>query len=208
MTDTAPGGGRQAHRRAGSGTVRPWRVVGRRAALVVVLPALAAAAAVVVVVSTPGRSGALPAHGDLVQSSPAASGTVGGTVDFVDLAVLEPVTDAVIVVTRDGAEVPGRTTVGSGQIMRHQLDTPLTVEGPYQVRYHYRSADGHEVDADYGFSYEATATEPLRIGTVPEETGGFPTTALVAAVVTAALVGLVGWWRINRKRAALMAGSR
>ncbi|MFV0260050.1 MAG: copper resistance protein CopC [Acidimicrobiales bacterium] len=177
----------------------------RAAARIVVLGALAMVAAAGLVVGPAGRSGALGIHGDLLQSSPAAGSTVGGTVDFVDLAVLEPVTGAVIVVTRDGVEFPGRTTGDSGQIMRYQLDTPLTDDGAYRVDYRYRSADGHDVEDGYGFNYQATATEPLRIGTVPEPAGTFPTTALVAAVVTATLIGLVGWRRINRKRLALAA---
>lgn len=170
----------------------------------------ASAAALLVVLATllgfgVGRVGA---HTDLLQGSPGPSQTVGGTVDFIDLVFVAPVTDVVVAVrSPDGEVVDGEMEVADGQIIRHRMDA-LTAPGRYVVDYQMISDDGDLTDASYFFVFEQGAFEPSRLGQVdvPDESGfTFRNVIATAAVILLLGACAILALRVRRSRAALVA---
>ena len=145
------------------------------------------------------------AHTTLIQASPPIGQPAGGTIDFVDLAFAEPVTDATITVFLDDIVMPGVTTVSDGQLIRFELDSPLDTPGQYAVRYELTSFDGDDTDAIYFFAYDPDAIQPPRLGVADPgaDDGGRNWTQIIATVVLAAsLIGLLGLFvtRLDAKR--------
>jgi methionine-rich copper-binding protein CopC len=153
------------------------------------------------------------AHTELVQGSPAPTQNVGGTVEAIDLAFLDVVSEAVVVVTRDGVEVPGAMTVDEGRIVHFQFDEPLTTAGRYDVTYTITASnDGDRMESSYFFGYDPAGPPPQRIGTLPAHDDGPGTVTLVAAwaLAAVALAGAVvlarNWLKLRRHRSATSAG--
>ncbi len=172
---------------------------------------MAALVVVSTLVALAAGAGPAAGHTDLLQGSPGPGQQVGGTVDFVDLAFVGPVTDVRIVVTDpDGRPVPGQMVVADGQIVRFTME-PLTVPGRHVLEYDMISEDGDPTEGSYFFSYTPEATQPFPLSRVnlpdpPSETGEtVRTVALVVAVV--ALLGLcvVLLVTLRRRQAALAA---
>lgn len=147
------------------------------------------------------------AHTDLIQGSPGPGQRIGGEVDFVDLVFAAVVTDAVVeVIGPDGTIAPGAMVVVEGQIIRHQLQEPLTETGRYLVQYQMVSDDGDLTERDYFFDYDPAAVAPTRLGAVdvPDEpwltarnvVGGLAVLALAGACAILVL-------RLRRSRAEL-----
>ena len=111
------------------------------------------------------------AHTELLQAAPGPGQQVGGTVDFVDLVFLDPVTDASVEVMDESGIIQGGAmdpTATDGRIVRFELDAPLAVTGRYDVRYAVTAADGDRLEATHFFVYEPASPQPQRIGSVPE----------------------------------------
>ena len=158
------------------------------------------------VASGPARVGA---HTELLQGSPGPGQRVGGTVDFIDLVFLAPVTDVELTLRGPGGEVKGgEMVVADGQIIRYRMDDALTTPGRYVVEYQMVSDDGDLTEAGYFFLYDEDAFEPARLGAgdVPDPPLVTLPRALAAAAVVilgSACVVLLG--RVRRTRAALAA---
>jgi methionine-rich copper-binding protein CopC len=106
----------------------------------------------------------IDAHTTLLQASPGRDETVGGTIDFVDLAFFDPVTNATVTVSLNGVPLPGVTTVTDGRVIRFELNEPLTTPGRYEVTYQMISFDSDETASGFFFTYDASAPQPTRIG--------------------------------------------
>lgn len=169
---------------------RPIRArAGRWVAAVAVL--VLGAAGVLVAVADPAS-----AHTTLFQTSPSPGQTVGGRVDFVDLAFIEVVSQAKVLVTHNGIEVPGTTLNDSGVVIHFAFAQPLTEPGRYDVTYSGLAGDGHDATEAYSFTYQPSAAPAFHIG----QPGGPPASPKVAgrswfrvgafAVLVAALAGL------------------
>lgn len=153
-------------------------------------------------------AGRVGAHTDLLQGSPGPGQRVGGTVDFIDLVFLGPVTEVVVEVRGpDGVLIDGEMEVADGQIIRHRMDS-LDDPGRYVVDYQMISEDGDLTNAGYFFVYETGAFEPTRLGRVdlPDESL-FTVRNVVGALVVAALAGIcfLQLWRFRQSRDALAA---
>ncbi len=162
---------------------------------------------------TVGTVGTDPAaaHGELLQASPGPGQNAGGVVDFIDLAFLEDATDAVVVVTKDGAPVPGTTTVASGRIVRFAFNLPLSAPGRYDVTFTATWSDQDRVSEAYYFTYEASARTPVRIGNVdaaaPAESGWSSVKIVATVVAITAMFGLAALYvlQLERRRSRLAA---
>ncbi|MGI9615774.1 MAG: copper resistance CopC family protein [Acidimicrobiales bacterium] len=141
------------------------------------------------------------AHTELLQASPGAGQRAGGEIDFLDLAFLEPVSDATVEVLHDGQLVPGSMIVSDGSIIRFEFDEALTSSGTYEVSYAMISYDLDATSGQFSFTFEPGAPQARRIGTVePEPRNWLPiiaTGVLIAALVAAAFVFLS---RVEAKR--------
>lgn len=150
--------------------------------------------------------GASPAaaHGKLLQASPGPGQKAGGVVDFIDLAFLEDATDAVVSVTKDGAPVPGTTTVANGRIVRYAFNPPLSVPGRYDVTFTATWVDKDRVTEAYYFTYDAAAPAPVHIGSVdnlPEPKSSWSSVKIVATVVLiTAMFGLAVLYVLQLER--------
>lgn len=160
-------------------------------------------------VSTVGV-GPAAAHGKLLQASPGPGQKAGGVVDFIDLAFLEDATDAVVVVTKDGAPVPGTTTVASGRIVQFTFDPPLSAPGRYDVTFTATWSDQDRVSETYFFTYDVAAEAPVHLGsgdlTQPES--GWSSVKIVATVVLiTAMFGLAVLYvlQLERRRSRAVA---
>ncbi|MDH3682340.1 MAG: copper resistance protein CopC [Acidimicrobiia bacterium] len=143
------------------------------------------------------------AHTALLQASPGPDQTAGGTIDFVDLAFLDPVSDAIVTLSFNGEPIAGVTTVSDGEIVRFELDDPLQLPGRYQVFYEMTSYDADYTTSGYFFTYAADAPQPARIALPGDESGDTSLLPIVAtAVGLASLVGLLAAfvWRLDAKR--------
>ena len=144
------------------------------------------------------------AHTALLEASPAPDQTVGGTIDFVDLAFLEPVSDAVVVLSFNGEPVAGQTTVPEGMIIRFELDEPLSTPGRYQISYELTSYDSDYTTNGFFFTYATGGPQPARINTVEEQSGGGTSQVIIGATVAllTVLIGLLAIfvWRLDAKR--------
>ena len=162
-------------------------------------------------VATVGVSPAA-AHGKLLQASPGPGQNAGGVVDFIDLAFLEDATDAVVTVTKDGAPVPGTTTVTSGRIVRFAFNPPITAPGRYDVTFTATWVDQDRVSEAYYFTYDAAAPAPVHIGSVddlPQPRSSWSSVKIVATVVLiTAMFGLAALYvlQLERRRSRAAAG--
>lgn len=162
---------------------------------------------------TVGTVGASPAaaHGKLLQASPGPGQNAGGLVDFIDLAFLEDATDAVVAVTKDGAPVPGTTTVANGRIVRFAFNPPLSAPGRYDVTFTATWVDKDRVTEAYYFTYDAAAPAPVHIGNVadlPQPKSGWSSVKIVATVVLiTAMFGLAVLYvlQLERRRSQAVA---
>jgi methionine-rich copper-binding protein CopC len=147
---------------------------------------------------------ALPAgaHTAMVRASPDRNATVGGSIGFIDLEFLDPVTEASVTVSYNGAPVTGRTTVAAGEVVTFTLGQPLTQPGRYQVNYEMISSDGDFTTDGFFFTFDPAAAQATRIE-APGSGGRFSTTTLALwGVGLAVLVGLLTLfvWRIGNRR--------
>ncbi len=172
-----------------------------------------AAAVLALVVASLGNlvvaAGPASAHASLIQSSPGPGQVVGGTLDFVDLAFVDVVSQAKVLVSHNGIEVPGTTAADSGVIIRFTFNQPLTDPGRYDVTYSWLASDGHPTEEVYAFTYQPSAKPAFRIG----QPGG-PSTSPggrswlkigIFAVLVVALAGLALMFLLqvqNRRSAA------
>ena len=157
-----------------------------------------------------GQADPAAAHTELLQTSPGASQRVGGTTEFIDLAFLEPVTEATIEVELEGRPVEGETITSEGTIIRFQLDEPLSEPGRYDVRYRMISFDLDESEGAYWFTYAPEAPEAQRLGAVEPPSSGLNWVGIVAtAVLVASLAGLAFMFlsRLESRRRAPETGA-
>jgi methionine-rich copper-binding protein CopC len=151
---------------------------------------------------------ALPAgaHTAMLRASPDRDAIAGGSIGFIDLEFLDPVTEASVTVTYNGAPVAGRTTVADGEVITFTLDQPLAQPGRYQVNYEMTSFDSDFTTGGYFFTFDPAADQMARIE--PAGSGGFPSTTLaLSGAGLAVVVGLLALYvrRIdNRRREQLL----
>ena len=151
-----------------------------------------------------GLWGAPPAsaHTALLGASPGPDQTVGGVVEGIDLAFLDPITDAIVTVSYNGAPVPGSTTVANGELIRFEFDQPLQEVGRYQVFYEMTSFDSDYTTSGFFFTYDVNAA-PLVPLDAPgaNDDSSFPIlpTAIAGIVLVALLAGFV-WFSDSRRR--------
>lgn len=141
------------------------------------------------------------AHTAMLRASPDRDAIAGGSISFVDLEFLDPVTETAVTVTYNGAAVAGRTTVADGEIITFTLDQPLTEPGRYQVNYEMVSSDGDFTTGGYFFTFDPAADQTARID--PSGSDGFSSTMLVlTGVGLAVVVGLLALFvrRIDTRR--------
>ena len=141
---------------------------------------------------------ALPAgaHTAMLRASPDRDATAGGSIAFVDLEFLDPVTEASVTVTYNGAPVAGSTTVTDGEVITFSLDQPLAQPGRYQVGYQMISADGDFTTSGFFFTFDPAADQPARIG--PSGSGRFPVAVL--ALAAAGVIGVAGLLALFTRR--------
>ena len=170
----------------------------------IALPAVIVTAAVVGLWVSP-----VGAHGALIEASPGPDETAGGTIDFVDLAFNEPVSDAVVTVSYNEEPLAGVTTVTDGEIIRFELNDALELPGRYQVSFELISFDADRTTSAFFFTYAVDAPQPARIGLTDSEgltdgqTGGTDRILIgAAAFLLASLFGLLAVfvWRVDAKR--------
>ena len=135
----------------------PRRGPSRPAALIALATLIAFAASTMVAVT------AADAHTALLGASPGPDETVGGTIDFVDLAFLDPVAEAEVVVTFNSVPVAGTMASVDGEIIRFELDEALQSPGRYQVAYEMISADGDLTTSGFFFTFALDGPQPQRI---------------------------------------------
>lgn len=147
------------------------------------------------------------AHTAMLRASPDRDAIVGGSIGFVDLEFLDPVSEASVTVTYNGAPVAGRTTVTAGQVITFALDQPLTQPGRYQVDYEMISSDNDFTTGGYFFTFDPAAAPAGRIE-ASESSGGFSTATLALAgaglAVLVGLLALLAWRTGNRRRAQVL----
>ena len=146
---------------------------------------------------------ALPAgaHTAMLRASPDRDATVGGSIGFIDLEFLDPVTNASVTVTYNGAPVAGRTTVADGEVITFTLDQPLAESGRYQVNYEMTSFDSDLTTDGFFFTFDPAADQVARIE--PSGSGGFSSTTLaLSGAGLTAVVGLLALFvrRIDNRR--------
>lgn len=147
------------------------------------------------------------AHTAMVRASPDRDAIAGGSISFIDLEFLDPVTSASVSVTYNGAPVSGRTTVGTGEVITFTLDQPLAQPGRYQVSYEMVSFDADFTTSGFFFTFDPTANQMARIE--PPGPGGFSTTTLaLSGAGLTVLVGLLALfvWRIDNRRREQILG--
>ncbi len=159
-------------------------MAGVRSRLTTLLAVVLVAAAVL---GAPG----VGAHTEVQRATPGPAETVGGTVDFVVLDFLDPVepTPELSVSGPDGEPVPGlgAPRLIADDVVKVDFDA-LTDAGAYRVDYTFTSLDGDRQTDAYLFSFEPDSGWDLELR---------PT---LAALVGLALVALVGWAALDRRR--------
>ena len=141
------------------------------------------------------------AHTAMVRASPDRDAIAGGSISFVDLEFLDPVTNASVTVTYNSAPVAGRTTVVDGEVVTFTFDQPLAEPGRYQVNYEMISSDGDFTTGGFFFTFDPAADQPARIE--PSGSGGFSSTTLaLSGVGLIVVVGLLALFvrRIDNRR--------
>lgn len=147
---------------------------------------------------------ALPtsAHTTMIRASPDRDAIAGGSINFIDLEFLDPVTDASVTVTYNGVPVSGRTTAAAGEVITFAIDQPLAQPGRYQVNYEMISFDSDFTTGGFFFTFDPAANQMGRIE--PSGSGGFSTTMTLAlsGAGLALLVGLLALFvlRIDNRR--------
>lgn len=121
------------------------------------------------------------AHTAMLRASPDRDAVAGGSIGFVDLEFLEPVSDVSVVVSFNGVPVAGQTTVDAGELITYTLDQPLTQPGRYQVNYEMISFDSDFTTGGFFFTFDPTAEEAVRILEATGEGGLSTTTTLVVS---------------------------
>lgn len=130
------------------------------------------------------------AHTAMLRGSPDRNATVGGSINVLDLEFLDPVTNASVTVTYNGAPVAGQTTVAAGQVITFTFEEALVQPGRYQVSYEMISLDGDFTTDGYFFTFDPAADQPARIE--PSGSGGLPiATITISAAGIIAIVGLL-----------------
>jgi methionine-rich copper-binding protein CopC len=148
------------------------------------------------------------AHTALLQASPGPDETAGGTIDFIDLAFLDPITNAIVTVTFNGEPVAGRTIESDGEVVRFELDQPLQAPGRYQVFYEMTSYDGDYTTSGFFFTFAADGPQPERL-TADSGGSSFPVIpTVIGSVVLIALLGVFVWQFDARRRGSLAADDR
>ncbi len=143
------------------------------------------------------------AHTDLLQASPGPGQRAGGEIDFVDLAFLEPVSDATVDVVHDGGTVAGSMVTTDGSIIRFEFDEPLASAGTYDVSYAMTSADLDATTGRFTFTFEPSAPQAVRIGTVgPEPRNWVPVIATGVLIVALAGAAFLLLGRLEARRRA------
>ncbi len=145
------------------------------------------------------------AHTALLEASPGPDQTVGGTVTGIDLAFLDPISDAIVTVSYNGAPVAGTTTVSNGDLIRFDFDEPLQAPGRYQVFYEMTSFDLDYTTSGFFFTFDTNAAPLIRLE-APTAGGdsSFPLVpTIVAAVVVVALLAAFVWYFDARRRLGL-----
>lgn len=180
--------------------LRPTSSLALLAAVVI----LSAAVAVVGQWASPAA-----AHTALIDTSPALDETAGGTIEFIDLAFFEPVSNAVLTVSYNEQALAGETTVSDGEILRFKLGEALTLPGRYEVSYDLISFDGDHTTSSFFFTFDPDGPQPTRLGlqdaenSAGGESGGIdPGRIVITAVLLLALFGALGLfvWRMDAKR--------
>jgi len=169
----------------------------------------AMAAAVLVVLSA---MLALPAdaHTAMLRASPDRNATAGGSLTFIDLEFLDPITEATVTVAYNGAPMAGVTTVNAGEVITFTLDQALAQPGRYQVTYEMVSFDGDFTTGGYFFTFDPTAAPMTRITVSefgesgePGEPDGVSSTTIavtgIGLVVIVAVLALFAWWMDRRR---------
>lgn len=168
--------------------------------------ALLAVAALALLTARPASG-----HSALVGASPAPDETVGGTIDVVELAFNESVSQATITVSFNDQPLAGATTVANGEILRFQLDQALSMPGRYQISYEMISFDADFTTSAYFFTFDPAAPQPDRIsvgeptGVALSDDGSSGTNWLLvagsgAAAVAAVVVLALFVWRLDAQR--------
>ncbi|MCP3992582.1 MAG: hypothetical protein GY724_26155 [Actinomycetia bacterium] len=149
------------------------------------------------------------AHSAMIDASPAPDETVGGTIDIVELAFNEPVSEAVITVSYNEEPLAGVTTMTEGEIIRFELDDALEVPGRYEVSFEMISSDTDYTTSAFFFTYEADAPQPAqigetdRVGLTSGDSGGTSRILIGAmAILLATVFGLLAIfvWRVDARR--------
>ena len=141
------------------------------------------------------------AHTALLEASPGPDETVGGVIDGIDLAFLDPITDAIVTVSYNGAPVAGATTVADGELIRFQFDEPLQLDGRYQVFYEMTSFDLDYTTSGFFFTYAAGAPQPPRLEAPGAGDGSsFPVVPTVIGTTLLVAVLAVFVWQFDARR--------
>jgi methionine-rich copper-binding protein CopC len=159
------------------------------------------ALAVTALMAPPGS-----AHTAMLRASPGRDATAGGTIGFIDLEFLDPVTNAAVTVTYNGAPVAGGIAEPDGEVITFTLDQPLSQPGRYQVNYEMTSSDGDFTTGGYFFTFDPAADQVARID--PTGSGDFSSTTLALSgaglAVVVALIALFVWQIENRRRQLIL----
>lgn len=149
------------------------------------------------------------AHTALLEASPGPDQTAGGVIAGIDLAFLDPISDAVVTVKFNGAPVPGSTTVANGELIRFEFDEPLQNPGRYQVFYEMTSFDLDYTTSGFFFTYDTAAPPPARLDTPSaSDDSSFPIVpTIIGTVVLVAVLGVFVWQFDARRRHALADGT-
>jgi methionine-rich copper-binding protein CopC len=150
------------------------------------------------------------AHTAMLRASPDRNATAGGGFTAIDLEFLDPITEAVVTVTYNGAPVAGQTTVAEGKIITFVLDQPLVQPGRYQVAYEMVSFDTDFTTGGFFFTFDPAAAAPPRIEEAAGSGGGLTTlvlTGVLAGLTLLAVVLAVMLWRTGGQRRAHLAGA-
>lgn len=104
------------------------------------------------------------AHSELLETSPAANSTVGGSFDRISFffsGIHETVDPSIVLEPPPGVEVASAPVARDGQQVVLPID-PLTVPGTYRVFWSALSGDGdgHVARGSFKFRYDPSAGEP------------------------------------------------
>jgi methionine-rich copper-binding protein CopC len=148
------------------------------------------------------------AHTELLQASPGPGQQAGGTIDFIDLAFLQTVSDATIEVSHEGQPIPGTMVEPNGQIVRFGFAEPLSSPGRYDVTYRMISPDQDQIAETYWFTFEPAAPQAFRLGDLATRpTGGRSWTQIIATAVLIACLAALAFLYLSRVEARRRAAA-